>query len=87
MKYVICAVRDSALDAYGVPMFLVSKGQAIRGFSDQVNNPEPNNNLNKHPEDYELFFLGTFDDAQCDFETVLKPESLIRATDCKTPKV
>lgn len=57
----VFAVRDRATDQFGNPMFLVSQGQAIRSFSDEVNRREPDNQLNKHPDDYDLYLLGTFD--------------------------
>lgn len=80
MKYIVCAIRDSALDAFGVPMFMASKGQAIRSFSDECNRPE--SAIAKHPSDFELFFLGTFVDEDADFDCGGPPVSLIRAVDC-----
>jgi poly-D-alanine transfer protein DltD len=59
MKTQIFSVYDSKAEAYNTPMFVPTKGQAIRAFSDQVN--EPGSELNKHPEDYTLFCLGEFD--------------------------
>jgi len=61
MKLNIFAVRDQATDQFGNPMFLVSTGQAIRSFGDEINNKESNNLLNKHPEDYALYHLGEYD--------------------------
>lgn len=63
MKYVVLAVRDRSADCFGTPMFTVSKGTAIRSFSDEVNRVDPNNMLNKHPEDFDLYELGSYDDA------------------------
>lgn len=68
MRYKICVIRDRALDAFGVPVFVASKGQAIRSFSDEVNRVDPNNSLNKHPEDFEMFYLGEYDDETATFE-------------------
>lgn len=82
MKYVICAIRDSAADVYGVPMFLAALGQAIRGFQDEVQNPREGNMLNKHPEDFELYHVGAYDDATCEFTTET-PRLLIRGLDCR----
>jgi len=82
MKYVICVMRDSAADVYGVPMFMSSKGQAIRSFSDEVNRVDASNQLNKHPEDFELFYIGTYTDDVAEFSIDYPPVSLIRATDC-----
>lgn len=69
MRYKVLAVRDRAIDAFGQPFFSVSVGGAIRGFSDEVNRAGENNQLNKHPEDFDLYLLGEFDDATGKFET------------------
>ena len=64
MKLEIFAVRDRATDQYGTPMFLVTSGQAIRSFSDEVNRKEngtERNMLAEHPEDYDLYLLGSYE--------------------------
>ena len=62
MKMVICSIRDSAADAYGRPFFLPSVGVAIRSFTDEVNRSSEDNQIYQHPEDFDLFELGEFDD-------------------------
>lgn len=83
MKYVVVVVRDSAAVVYGVPMFVGSIGAAIRSFSDEVQNPREGNMLNKHPEDFELYHLGDYDDAVAEFMTEGPPKLLIRGQDCR----
>lgn len=62
-KYVMCSVLDLTAQQYGRPFFTISDGSAIRGFSDEVNQPNENSILYKHPDDFQLFRLGTFDDS------------------------
>lgn len=62
MKLVLCSVKDRAADAYGRPMFVSSVGVAIRSFSDEVNRKDPENQLFNHPDDFDLYELGEFDD-------------------------
>lgn len=69
MKLLIFAVRDRATDQYGTPMFLISSGHAVRSFSDEINRPDKDSLLYRHPEDYELFALGVFDTDTAQFET------------------
>ena len=53
-------IYDSAAEVYMRPFMLQADGQAIRAFTDLVNNPqEP---IGQHPEDYTLLFCGLFDD-------------------------
>jgi hypothetical protein len=61
MKYNIFCVRDRATDSYGSPMFLVSAGQAIRSFSDEVNRSDPQNMIFNHPDDFDLYCFGSWD--------------------------
>jgi len=62
MKLVLCSVKDRAADAYGRPMFVPSVGVAIRSFSDEVNRKDQENQLFNHPDDFDLYELGEFDD-------------------------
>jgi len=69
MRYKIFSVRDRAIDAYGQPFYATSVGGAVRSFSDEVNRPAENNQLAKHPEDFDLFLLGEYDDSTGEFDT------------------
>ncbi|WNK13511.1 MAG: nonstructural protein [Microvirus sp.] len=80
MKLIICAVKDAALDAFMRPMFVAAKGQAVRAFTDEVNKAD--SELNKHPTDYSLYYLGTYDDGDASFVSEGRPTLLIRAIDC-----
>lgn len=86
MKYVICVVRDSAADAYGVPMFVSAIGTAIRSFAGEVNRESPDNLLFKNSDDFELFHLGYYDDDGPSFDLLPAPKSLLRGSDAKDPR-
>lgn len=66
MRIFVFAVRDSAIGAFMNPFYASALGQAERNFRDAVNDSK--SPLYKHPEDYELFQLGTFDDGTGLFE-------------------
>lgn len=70
----IFTVFDSKAEAFMTPFFMTSKGQAIRAFADIVNDRE--SQMHKHPGDYSLFHLGSFDDSNGAFKTVIPPVSL-----------
>lgn len=61
MKMEIFAIRDRATDQYGNPMFFVNRGQAIRSFSDEINNNTDNNMLAKHSDDFDLYHMGQYE--------------------------
>lgn len=70
MKLVIVVVRDRSADVFAQPMFVANRGSAIRSFADQVNDSRDEKNiLNRHPEDFDLFELGTYDDSTGLFES------------------
>jgi len=70
MKMKIYAVRDNATEQYGNAMFMVGHGQAIRSFTDEINNKANDNMLNKHPADFDLYHLGEYDTDTGEFDTV-----------------
>lgn len=78
MKLLMFAVKDRATEMFGNPMFLVSAGQAMRSFSDEVNRADPQNQLHAHPEDFDLYALGEFDTNTGDFQ-VGRPEKIAEA--------
>lgn len=74
----IYAVRDAAIEAYGAPMFMVARGEAIRGFGDEA--LREGSPINNHPADYELYYLGTYDENKGLFITC-EPERVARGLD------
>lgn len=59
MNVLIFSVFDSAAQGFLQPFFFSMPGQAIRAFSDAINNPT--HEFAKHPQDYTLFQIGSYD--------------------------
>lgn len=78
MRLIGFAVRDLKMAAFMPPFFCVAVGQAMRSFGDQVGTP--GSPLAKHPEDYQLYEVGSFDDAEGVLEGGL-PRLVCSATD------
>ena len=76
MKLVLCSVKDRAADAFARPMFVPSIGVAIRSFSDEINRSDAENQLFNHPDDFDLYEFGEFDDNTGSFELHEKPKLL-----------
>lgn len=64
------AVYDSKAEAYLTPFFMPSTGAAVRAFTDLVN--DRNTTVSRHPEDYNLFQIGEYDDASGSVSSVTK---------------
>lgn len=56
----VFAVYDSKTVAFMQPFFSQSSGSAMRAFGDAANDKQ--SGLYKHPGDYQLYEIGTFDD-------------------------
>lgn len=84
MKIQVYAIRDSATAAFGTPLFMMAKGQALRMLQDELARKAPDNQFANHPADFELFELGTFDSESGLFECHL-PVSVIRLIDLVQP--
>lgn len=78
MKTKMFAVYDLKAACYGTPFFMPREEVAVRTFSDSVNDSNPNNLWNKHPEDYSLFYIGEYDDESCEV-TCSKPSFILSA--------
>lgn len=67
----VFAIYDQKANAYLTPFFLPTAAMAVRVFSDCVNSDD--HQFGKHPNDYTLWHLGTFDDVTCQF-VALEPK-------------
>lgn len=78
----IFSIFDSKAEAYLQPFFMTTKGQAVRAFTDAVNDPK--SQFYSHLADYTLFHLGNFDDSTATFCPLSCPLSLGNALEYKS---
>lgn len=76
-------IRDVVVGAYNRPFCMVSRGQAIRSFQDEITRPSDENPMYKHPSDYELYEVATFDDESARFTFPDQPELLMTGANIK----
>lgn len=62
MRLFVMAIKDTASQTFATPFFPPAEQVAIRSVGDLVNAPDRGNQIANHPEDYELYELGFFDD-------------------------
>lgn len=67
MNMNIYSIFDKGIEAYLRPFTMQAHGQAIRSFLDEVNNDS--SPISKHPEDYTLFFIGTWNESNAEIVT------------------
>ena len=70
----IYAVYDSKAEAYMQPFFNDTHGLAIRVFEKHVNDPATI--FSQHPEDFTIFYIGTFDETNGKIQPNTTPFSL-----------
>lgn len=80
MIYKVCSIYDKGIEGYMRPFFVVGLGQAMRMFEDLVKDPE--HDISKHPEDYSLFEIASFDDRTASLDAI-EPHCLARAHELK----
>lgn len=81
MLHFVVSVKDRAADVYNRPFFVLHLNVAIRDFTDEVKRVASDNPLNKHPDDFDLYLLGEFDDNSGQFKADPSPHVLARAKD------
>ncbi|AZL82793.1 nonstructural protein [Apis mellifera associated microvirus 27] len=72
--YSIC---DTKAEIFHPPFFKKTHGEAERDFQSIVN--EPKSTLHNHPEDFDLYYLGTYDDTTGKINPVPTPEHIVKA--------
>lgn len=71
----ICSVHDKCVQLYGAPIAVRNEGDGIRMFSDEVS--RDGSVFHAHPEHYDLYALGEFDDESGLLEVFPLPRLLI----------
>lgn len=83
MIHVVCSVHDRAAQAFGRPFFVANQGLALRSFTDEVNRKAEDNQLFNHPDDFDLYELGTWDDSNGSYSACAEPKLLLLGKQAK----
>ena len=78
---VLVALYDRATEAFAPIMTVHTRGEAIRSFRNECNNPQ--SPINQHPTDYELYQLGLYNEQTGEIEPCEPAEMIARAEDYK----
>jgi len=77
------SIRDTKSEVFNTPFFQKTHGEAERSFRELVKNPD--SMPGKYPEDYDLYYLGTYDDQNGLISPLPTPQHLIKAVQCNAP--
>lgn len=81
----IFAVRDVKADAFGNPFVAQHVGIAVRSLTDAVNDPNLATDIARHPADFVMYELGTFDESSGQIVPVEIPTQVATAISLKNP--
>lgn len=84
MKYKIVSVMDRTAQVFGIPYFVMNVGSAVRSFGDEVKRKgteDRPNMLNQHPDDFDLYELGEYEDENATFELLDRPKQIAMGRD------
>jgi len=68
------SIYDAKTKVFSLPQYQVTLGSILRSFGDLVNDGQ--SMVSKHPEDYQLYEVGTWDDSNASF-TPKSPLNLV----------
>jgi hypothetical protein len=83
MKLLAFSVRDEKVEAFLPPFFCRSKGEAIRSFTQAVD--QPDHAFAKNVSDFVLYEIGAFDDVGGTFQ-FQEPIRVLSGFEAKTPQ-
>lgn len=79
------SVRDVVAGTFGRPFVSQSNAVAVRSIGDEINRASSDSILQSHPSDFELFFLGEFNDENGRFAPLADLERVVRCADLVKP--
>lgn len=78
----VLAVYDVKAAAFNRPLFVPAVGLAERSFADEVNRVAPDNAMNSHPEDFNLFLIGEYDEVSGALSPLNPPSLMVSGASC-----
>lgn len=83
MELKVFSIRDSKAEIYNQPFFNKSHGEAERNF--QMLIADEKSMVSKYPEDFDLYFIGTYDDESGKLDPLPTPQHVVKGIALKKP--
>lgn len=84
MQLKIYSIRDSKGEIYNPPFFNKTHGEAERNFRDLANDKQTT--VGRHPEDYDLYYIGEYDDQTGKVQANDTPHHIVKAVNLVKPE-
>mgnify|MGYP003375826781 CR=1 FL=1 len=77
MKRKVYTVRDAKAELFNTPFYQTTHGEAERTFKNLVQ--DKTSMVGKYPEDYDLYYMGEFDDNTGNIMSLETPQHIVKA--------
>lgn len=77
MKLKAFSIRDSKAEVFNTPFFQKTHGEAERSFKSLLNDQQ--SMIAKYPDDYDLYYIGEYDDQAGTFSVLDTPQHIVKA--------
>lgn len=84
MKLRIYSIYDQKSEVFNTPFFQQTHGEAERSFRSAVNDEKTL--FSKYPEDYDLYYIGDYDDNEGKIKPEPSPQHMVKAIQCVNKK-
>lgn len=78
------SIRDQKSEVYNSPFFKSTHGEAERDFRSACNDEKTM--IAKYPEDFDLYYIGEYDDNKGQFKPIDTPQHILKAIACIAKK-
>lgn len=82
MELKMYSIRDAKSEVFNPPFFNKTHGEAERNF--KILADDEKSNVHRFPEDFDLYFLGSYDDNSGKIATLDSPQHMIKAVNVRT---
>lgn len=82
----VYTVKDKVAEIHNTPFFQISHAVALRAFRESCLDDRDGNLLNSNPQDFELYYIGTYDDETGLVTSLNTPELLASGEKFKRPQ-
>ena len=81
MQLKMYSIRDQKSEIFNIPFYKLTDGEAQRDFGRLANDPQ--SMISLYPQDFDLYYLGIYDDNNGKFDLVDTPLHVIKAVQLK----
>ncbi len=80
MKIDLYAIRDKVANSYHNPMTFPNAGSAARSFADELNRASADNMLYAHPDDFDMWLIGFYDNETGKIDPMENPQLVFQGS-------